>query len=74
MGDRSSLSQSAKQKAQGQSDRESTHEDEKLWFESFLFDLNDIRATKKVGTDRAFFFLWCRAALPTDLPQTEKIP
>ena len=39
-----------------------------------LFDSNDIRATKKVGTDRAFLFLWRRAGLPTDLPQTEKIP
>jgi hypothetical protein len=36
MGDRSSFSQSPKQKAQGQSDRESTHEDEKLWLESFF--------------------------------------
>jgi hypothetical protein len=34
--------------------------------------LNDIWSTKKVGTDRAFLFLWRRAGLPTDLLQTEK--
>ena len=43
----------------------------KLWFESFLFDLDDIRATKKFGPDRAFFFLWRRAALPTDFLQVD---
>lgn len=43
----------------------------KLWFESFLFDLNDIRATNKYGRDRAFFFLSRRAALPTDFLQVD---
>ena len=43
----------------------------KLWLESLLFDLNDIRATKKFGPDRAFFFLWKHAGLPTDFQQVD---
>jgi hypothetical protein len=34
-------------------------------------DFYDIWSTKKVGTNRAFFFLWRRAALPTDLLQVD---
>ena len=41
----------------------------KLWFESFLFDIDDIRATKKFGADRGLFLLWRHSALATDFVQ-----
>ena len=45
----------------------------KLWLESFLFVMNDIRAAKKFGPDRAFFFLWRHAGLLTDFQQVNHI-
>jgi hypothetical protein len=31
-----------------------------------IYSLNINRSAEKLGTDSAFFFLWTRAALPTD--------